>query len=107
MTQDTSVRNLSVGDGNANTKKLTVGHGFRFARVLIFVGLLYGMDRTPLNADKIVAHLHLGTFGAFLLACTALLVLWWFSKVLLGLAVLLLGLMHLAFEKSGRRFFRL
>jgi hypothetical protein len=68
------------------------GHKFlRIVQVLIFVGLLYGIDHTPLNAERIVAYSHLGTFGAFVFALVGILVLWQVSKMVLGLLLVVIG----------------
>jgi sulfite exporter TauE/SafE len=63
----------------------------RIVQVLIVVALLYGLDHTPLNAERIVAYFHLGTLGAFVFALVGILVLWQVSKMVLGLLLLVFG----------------
>jgi hypothetical protein len=71
----------------------------RSFHVLIFLALLFGVDYTPLNAEKVVAHFHLGTFGAFIFAAIGILALWQVSKIVLGLLLLIFGTLMI----SGRR----
>jgi hypothetical protein len=45
-------------------------------RAAIFVWLLYGIERTPLKADRVIAYLHLGAITTWFMALAMMFFLW-------------------------------
>jgi hypothetical protein len=74
-------------------------------RVAIFVALLYAIDRTPLDASRLVGYFHLGPVAAWFLALAALVLLWLVGNGVTGLLMLVgaLALGMFAKEKAEVR----
>jgi hypothetical protein len=64
------------------------GWAYFVLRVAIFVPLLYAIDRTPLDAFRLVAYFHLGPVSSWFLALAAIAILWWASGVVLAYLLL-------------------
>jgi hypothetical protein len=70
------------------------------SRVAIFVALLYAIDRTPLDASRLVGYFHLGPVAAWFLALAALVLLWRVGNGVTGLLLLLGALALGVFAKE-------
>jgi hypothetical protein len=48
-------------------------------RAAIFAGLLYGIERTPLRAQRVAAYLHLSATTTWFMALAMMFFLWWLA----------------------------
>lgn len=82
----------SISEDLKGSFPLSTRSGVYFvSRVATFVLLLYGIDRTPLDAYRIVAYFHLGPISSWFLALAAIVVLWRATEVVLGILLLAVG----------------